>query len=217
MPVRGATSVRGAVGGAVRGAAPVRRPVTTGRGVVVPVVLLGVVPGRRAAAPPAVPAVEGVLCAAGAPVLIRGAVPPVVAAAVVVSASVVVTAAVAVTVTVRVPATRLLLVFLLEPVGAAALARLALALALLVCRAVAMFGMMVVGGAPAPLLPPAGVPSPSPILVLGWFVKVLWVAGLRWRVDLTVGRRAVYFRKALGAGAGAVGAVAGVWNIHTHM
>ena len=78
-----------------------------------------------------------------------------------------------------------LVAFPLEQPGGAAFRRLALALALafalalLVGRAVAAFGMVVVGAPAGLLLLLAGLPGPLVLVVLGWFVKVLWIAGPR--------------------------------------
>lgn len=164
------------------------------------------------------PAVQGVLGTAGAPALLGGAVPAVMpaAGAVVTMMAAVVVVVVATLVVgggvVMVGVLGLLLVALLLEEALA----LALTLALLVGRAVALVGMVVAGAPAVGLLGPAGLPRP-PLLAPGWFVKVLWVAGLRWWARRLAERgRAVHFRNALVAGGGAVDVAAAVCNAHTN-
>lgn len=56
-----------------------------------------------------------------------------------------------------------------------------------------------------------------PVLIPGCFMKVLWRAGIQWRVGLTVRRCCVHFRNSLSPVDGAAVVVVAVWNIHKEL
>lgn len=81
----------------------------------------------------------------------------------------------------------------------------------LLWRSVSVVGVAVVRPL-AVLLPVARLPRPL-VVVSWWFVKVWWIAGLRWWVGPSYGRSCVHFRNSLCTGAVAVAVVDAVCKI----